>query len=191
MVNKSKIHKILKKTEFGNPVLRGKIKPVSPQEIISDDIQDLIADMRHTLVKKKYGIGIAAPQVGRDIALSVIHIRPNKTRPDLPKEKWADLVIINPRIVMSHGNKKPMWEGCISLPEVFAKVPRYKKIELEYLNEYAKERTKIFEGLLAHVIQHEVDHLNGVLYVDRVKDPSTFMSGPEYRKRIVPNTKPE
>lgn len=182
---------ILRKTEFGNPILRGRAKQLTLIEIKSAETQELITNIRYTLVEKKYGIGLAAPQVGQGVALSVIYIRPTKTRPNLPKDKWADLVIINPKITMTYGNKKQLWEGCISLSEVFAKVPRYKKIRLEYLDEQGAEQTKIFEGLLAHVIQHEVDHLNGVLFVDKVKDPSSFMSGAEYRKRIVPKTKPE
>ena len=176
---------ILEKTEFGNPILRGRAKQLSKDEVLSAEIQSLIASIRHTLVAKKYGIGLAAPQVGHSLALSVIHIRPTKTRPNLPKEKWADLVIINPKIIKTFGRKEQLWEGCISLPEVFAKVPRYKKIKLQFLDEEGREQIKTFEGLLAHVIQHETDHLNGGLFVDKVKDPSTFMSGTEYRKQIV------
>lgn len=183
--------KVLQKTEFGNPILRKPAKQLKADEILSDKIQKLILDMRHTLTTKKYGVGLAAPQVREGIALSVIRIRPTRTRPNLPKEKWADLVIINPKILRTSGSEKQMWEGCISLPEVFAKVPRYKKIELEYIDENGANQSQIFEGLLAHVIQHEVDHLDGKLFVDRVTNPSTFMTGAEYRKRIAPNTEPE
>lgn len=179
--------RILRRTQFGNPILRQKARELSEKEVLSEQIQQLIRSIRQTLKERKYGIGLAAQQVGRNIALSVIHIRPTKTRPNLPKSKWADLVIINPKITRTYGVKRQEWEGCISLAEVFAKVPRYKKIQLEYLDENAVRRTKNFEGLLAQVIQHEVDHLNGKLFVDRVVDPSTFMSGSEYRKRIVKN----
>jgi peptide deformylase len=79
-----------------------------------------------------------------------------------------------------------MWEGCISSGAgkagLFAKVPRYEKIELEYLDESAVSHKKVFSGLVAHVIQHEVDHLNGILFVDKVKDSTTFMTYSEYRK---------
>lgn len=183
--------KVLRRIEFGNPILREKARELSRAEVLSGDIQKLIADMRYTLIEKKYGIGLAAPQVGHNVALSVIYIRPTKSRPNLPKEKWANLVIINPKITKTFGSKKQLWEGCISLPEVFAKVPRYKKIELQYLDEEGINQIKIFEGLLAHVIQHEIDHLKGVLFVDKVKDPGSFMSGAEYRKRVVPVVAPE
>ena len=179
--------KVLQKTEFGNPVLRHTAKKLTKDKVLATETKNLISNLRHTLVTKKYGIGLAAPQVGQSVALSVICIRPTKTRPNLPKSKWAELVIINPKIIKTYGAKKQMWEGCISLPEVFAKVPRYKKIQLEYLDESGVKRVKTFEGLLAHVIQHEVDHLNGILFPDIVTQPRTYMSGPEYRKRIVPS----
>ena len=183
--------KILRKTEFGNPILRLKAEQYTKSAIAAKDTQQLIVNLKHTLIEKKFGVGLAAPQVGKSVALSVIHIRPTKTRPNLPKEKWSDLAIINPKITKTYGNKKQMWEGCISLPEVFAKVPRYRKIQLEYLDNQGVKQIKEFEGLIAHVIQHEVDHLNGILFVDKVINPSTFMTGAEYRKRIVPNTEPE
>jgi len=178
--------KILSRKEFGNPILKAIAKPLSENEILSDKTQNLILDMRYTLELKKYGVGLAAPQVGQNVSLSVIYIRPTKTRPNLPKSKWADLVLVNPIITKTFSSKKQMWEGCISLSDVFAKVPRYRKIELEYLDAKAEKHKKIYEGLVAHVIQHEVDHLQGKLFVDRVTDPSTYMSGREYRKRIVP-----
>lgn len=183
--------KILRRFLFGHPVLREKTRQLTKEEILSKEVQNLIKSIRHTLTVRKWGIGLAAPQLGRGVAISVIRIRPNKTRPDLPKEKWADLVIINPVIVKTFGAKKQMWEGCISLPEVFAKVPRYKRIELEYIDEKGRKHVKRFEGLLSHVIQHETDHLNGILFVDKVKDYSTFMSGKEYRGRVVPGSEPE
>src|SRR3989344_360125 len=177
--------KILRRRQFGNPIFRQRPVELSKEQILSEFIQELIKNMKYTLEKRKYGTGLAAPQVGHNVSLSVIHIRPTKTRPQLPKSKWADLVIINPKITKTYGAKTQLWEGCISLAEVFAKVPRYKKIDLEYMDENAKQQTKTFEGLLAQVIQHEVDHLSGVLFVDKVEDSSTFMSGTEYRKRIV------
>jgi len=176
------MRRILKRIEFGNPILRCETKKLSREEILSKDIQELIDDIRHTLDNKKYGIGLAAPQVGRDISLSVIHIRPTKLRPDLPKSMWASLVIINPKVTKTYGRPKQYWEGCISLSNTFAKVPRYKKIAVSYTDEKAAKQEKIFEGLLAHVIQHETDHLNGTLFVDRVKDHSTYITATEYKK---------
>ena len=179
----------LSKSSFGNPVLRTRARQLSVDEIKLDEVQQLISNIKHTLQEKKYGIGLAAPQLGKSVALSVIYIRPTKTRPNLPKSEWADLVIINPQITEKSKETKSYWEGCISLTDVFAKVLRHKTIKIKYLDENAKSQEKQFSGLLAHVIQHEVDHLNGILYVDRVKDSKTYMSATEYRKRIVKKEK--
>ncbi len=180
---------VLSKISFGNPILRTTVKQLPVEEIKSDEIQKLISDIKYTLQVKKYGIGLAAPQVGKSVALSVIYIRQTKTRPDLPKSEWADQVIINPQITEKSKETKDYWEGCISLTNVFAKVPRHRTIKVKYLDEKAREHQKQFSGLLAHVIQHEVDHLKGILYVDRVKDPSTYISASEYKKRIVKKEK--
>lgn len=174
--------KVLRRTQFGNPILRTKARQLTKSRILSTETKRLIADMRYTLAKKKYGVGLAAPQVGRNLALAIIEIKPTKTRPKLPKEKWVSLVIVNPKVVKTYGNRKQLYEGCISFAEVFAKVPRYKKIRLRYLDEKAKSHEKDFDSLLAHVIQHEVDHLNGVLFVERVKDKTSFITQSEYIK---------
>lgn len=175
---------LLDRIEFGDPILRVKAKNLTVDEIKSAKIQKLIADMRHTLISKKLGIGLAAPQVGQGIALSVISIRPTKHR---PKVKEFDLVIINPEITKTFGYRTQTWEGCLSAGKsgLFAKTPRYKKVEAEYLNEKGQKKKGIFSGLQAQVIQHETDHLNGILFVDRVKDTSTYMTLKEYKKRII------
>lgn len=177
--------KALRRTQFGNPILRKPARSLTKSEVRSKEILNLIKNIKFTLKTKKYGVGMAAPQVGEAVSLAVIQIRPTKIRPKLPKNKWADLVIINPKITKTWGHRQQMWEGCISFAEVFAKVSRYKKIELEYLDEKALKHKKTFDGLVAHVIQHEIDHLKGVLFVDKVKDVSTFMTASEYKKRIV------
>lgn len=178
--------RILKATRFGNPILRSKTERLTSEQITSGRIQDLIEDMRYTLLKKKYGVGIAAPQVGVDVALSVIGIKPT---PNRPNSEPFEAVIINPEIIETYGNKKQLWEGCISCGTenntLFARVPRYTKIRLRWVDEKGAQREETLEDFVAHVAQHETDHLNGILFVDRVKDPSTFMMADEYRKRIV------
>src|SRR3990167_1006233 len=97
--------KILRRREFGDPILRAEARELSRQNILSKQTKQLIADMRYTLAKKKYGVGLAAPQVGQSIALAIIEIKPTKTRPRLPKHKWASLVLINPKIVKFYGQR--------------------------------------------------------------------------------------
>lgn len=175
--------KQLKIVQFGNEVLRIPTAQLLPEEIQSKQTQDLISDMQSLLKKKKLGIGLAATQVGYSKSLAVIEIQKTPLR-NLTEEQ--SLVIINPVITKVFGRKTQMWEGCISAGAgkagLFAKVPRYKKIELMYLDEHAQVHTKVFEGLSAHVIQHEVDHLQGILFVDRVRDPKTYMTYAEYKK---------
>src|SRR5262249_44358239 len=140
----------MKITEFGNPLLRQKAKTLKVSDIRSPKIQRLIKEMREFLLPKKMGVGLAAPQVGEDLNLAIISIRPVKNRRGVEE---FDLVLINPKIIRTFGRKSQEWEGCISggalKSGLFAKVPRYKKIELEYRDEKGKQQQKIFEGLQA------------------------------------------
>jgi peptide deformylase len=173
----------MKITEFGDTILRQKVTKLTVSGIKSPKTQKLIKEMQEFLHSKKRGIGLAAPQVGEDMALAVISIRPTKNRKDVEK---FELVIINPEITKVYGRRSQEWEGCISggalKSGLFAKVPRYKKIELKYHDEKGRLHQDIFENLPAHVIQHEVDHLNGILFVDKVKDTKTFITYSEYMK---------
>lgn len=171
--------KVLKRTEFGNPILRNVANRLTNEEMRSKEFKDLIHDMYYTLENKKYGVGLAAPQVGKNIALVVISAKPTPTRPEIKRQK---LTLVNPEIIRSYGNREGMWEACISGSKLYAKALRYKKIQLKWQDENAKIHEKDFDGFIAHVIQHEVDHLNGILFVDRVKDTKTFITFSEYKK---------
>ncbi len=178
---------LLKRTEFGNPILQQKAPLVEVAEITSAKIQNLIASMRRTLKEKKLGVGIAAPQLNVHLALSVIDITPSKTR---PKVTPFTQVIINPEVIEGIGDKVGMWEGCLSFgtvaSPVFAKADRYKKIKVKFYDEHGVlHDNEILEGFPAHVFQHETDHLNGMLFPSRVSDHTTWMNAAEYRKRIV------
>ena len=137
--------------------------------------------MRYTLKNKKYGVGLAAPQVGVSLRLAVIGSKPTPSRPKILK---LNMVLINPEITKHYGKKTGMWEGCISGPDMYGQAMRYKKITLEWTDETGTQKTKTFEGLAAQIIQHEIDHLNGTLFVDRVEDPKTYITFSEYRKMI-------
>jgi peptide deformylase len=184
------IMKILQRRQFGNSVLRQVTHQLEPEEILSATIQDLIADMLYTLGHRKYGIGLAAPQVGRSIALSIVSIKPTPSRPNNPIRQF---IVINPEIIKTYGAKTPMWEGCISFGGTkdfpYAQVPRYKKIRLRWYDEAAKLHEQDFEGITAHVLQHEVDHLQGILFVDRVEDTKSYMTVAEYRRRYVKSSR--
>ncbi|MDB5160220.1 MAG: Peptide deformylase [Candidatus Saccharibacteria bacterium] len=177
---------ILNSTYFGNPILREQAKRLTRDEILSDEVQTLIDNMYFTLKEKSLGVGLAAPQVGARIALSVLGIKPTPTRPNL--EPFST-VLINPIVAETFGNREQMWEGCVSSGEgdstLYAKVPRYKKIRLQWLDENALEHDEVLEGFVAHVAQHETDHLNGILFVDHVKDTKSYMLATEYKKLIL------
>src|SRR5579871_1733049 len=176
--------KILRRTQFGNPVLRAQTESLTIRAIKSPKIRQLIKNMRWTLKQKKYGIGLAANQVGESISLAIIEIQPTKLRKKIKKSERLSLVLINPRIIETKGKRTQMWEGCISFAEIFAKVPRYKQIRLAYLDENGRKHKRLFKDLPAHVIQHEVDHLKGTLFVDRVKDSKSYITLAEYKKLL-------
>jgi peptide deformylase len=172
-------NKILQRTQFGNPILRMPTRKLLPKEIIAADTKQLITDMFYTLDNKKMGVGLAANQIGQSLAISVIGIKKTPARQDVTPVR---MVIVNPEIIKTYGNATGMWEGCISFAKAFALTKRYKKIRLRYYDEYGQQQEADFEGLLAHVLQHETDHLNGILFVDKVKNTKSWMTETEYIK---------
>lgn len=181
--------KVLVRTQFGDPILRKEARRVTKAEITSQKIQTLIADMQHTLKSLKLGVGLAAPQVGASLQLAVICIQPTAHRPDVtPFEE----VLINPVITEKSKGTALLWEGCISSGDgdvgLFAKVSRHKEICVTYQAADGTTHRRTFTGLQAQVIQHEVDHLHGALFVDRVEDTSSYMTYAEYIKRIRSKT---
>jgi peptide deformylase len=174
---------VLKITEFGCPILRQSAEKCSLDEIKAQSMVSLVANMKNLLISKKLGVGLAAPQVGISKALFIIAIRSSELR---PQSKTFDLVVINPEIVQTFGRRVQLYEGCISAGPgkagLFAKVPRYKKLKLSYYDQQGKKHIQTFDGLRAHIIQHEVDHLNGVLFVDRVRDTHSYITYKEYIK---------
>ncbi len=174
---------ILPLCQVGDPILRRKARRLEIDDIRLPEIQQLIVDIKHTVAKKQYGVGLAAPQVGQSIALSVIAIKPTPNRPDLePFEQ----VIINPSY-KGLGRTIGMWEGCASGVDgqIFAQAQRYNRIAAEWDDENGKHHSTELGGFVAHVFQHETDHLDGVLFFERVTDPTTYMAANEYRKRVV------
>lgn len=178
----------LRRAMFGNPILRTSARRLTAEEILSEDMQRLIQEMRDLLAGRKHGVGLAAPQVGQSVAVSVIGIKPTPNHPDTTA---VDMVIINPEIVRTYGRKTGMWEGCISFGSgpaaPYAQAMRSPKVRVRYLDEQAVQHEADYDGLMAHVLQHEIDHINGVLFVDRVSDTKTYMTMGEYKKHIKKN----
>lgn len=168
-----------------DPILHQTSQPIPITRIKTAETQKLVRDIKNTLEGGEYGVGMSAIQIGKPLAIAVVMIRPTPTRPNLePFNK----VYFNAEIIETDGEKVPMWEGCCSVlgkdgNPVYAQVPRYKKICVRYLDEDAVTQEEYVDGFLAHVLQHEIDHQNGVLFTDLI-DESDIVSCDEY-KRIM------
>lgn len=169
---------------FGNPILRDVALQLSDEEIASEETKDFVQALFARLLADD-GVGLAAPQVGVSKALFVIAIHPNAYHPE--RENFR-AVAINPGYE-GIGRRISMWEGCLSSGDgrsvLFGKALRYKKIVAIYTDQDGVHHREELNGLLAHIFQHETDHLNGRLFVDLVRDPTSYMTGDEYRKRIL------
>jgi peptide deformylase len=165
----------LKIVQAGDPVLRQTARPLTPTEILSADLQRLIADMRETMHDAP-GVGLAAPQVGLSLQLAVIEDRPETLR-DLPPAQLAERerrpvpfhALINPVIHARSEGNVDFFEGCLSVAGFVAVVPRAIAVEVEYLDEHAKPHRIQARGWYARILQHEIDHLQGGLYLDRMR----------------------
>jgi peptide deformylase len=174
--------KILPRTQFGNPILRSKAKKVSYKFFKTIKGKKLIKSMIYTM-RRDNGVGLAAPQIGQPLSIAVMEMRPSVNRPKL-KHK-GPIVVVNPRILKHSKNKINGWEGCLSLRAIRAMVPRSKTITVEYYNENGKKITEEATGFWARIFQHEIDHLNGLGYIDRIENTKTIMMFSEYKKRVL------
>ncbi len=162
---------ILKVARLGHPVLRKVAEPVSPAELKSPEIQKFIDDMVETM-REYNGAGLAATQVHTPKQVAVIEVVRNPRYPDAPSIPLT--VIVNPRMTPLGPETEEEWEGCLSVPDLRGKVPRYTAVGLQALNRDGQAVDLTARGFFARVIQHETDHLNGIVYLDRMKDLSTL-----------------
>ena len=148
---------------YGQPVLRKVTEDITPDY---PGLKQLIADMWETLADSE-GIGLAAPQVGKDIRLAVIDLDPLSE--DMPEYKDFKRVYINPHIIEYDETKmESLEEGCLSLPAIHEKVTRPTRIRVQWMDEDFQPHDEWVEGYLTRVMQHEFDHLDGKMFVDRV-----------------------
>jgi len=186
----------LKIIQAGEPVLRDPAQPLTQKEILSAETQRLMADMRDTM-RDAPGVGLAAPQVGIGLQLAVIEDREDLLKAVSPDE-LADKertgvafhVIVNPRITPLGEEKIEFFEGCLSVSGFLAAVARSRRVRVECLDENAKPRVIEASGWYARILQHEIDHLNGTLYIDRMH-PRSFTTLDNYSRhwRSKPTTK--
>jgi peptide deformylase len=171
----------LKIVQVGEPVLRQIARPLLQEEIALAETQQLIVWMHETM-RDAPGVGLAAPQVGLPLQLAVIEDRPEYSK-DIAADRLAERqrqavpfqVLINPRIVEQSEEQVEFFEGCLSLGGFSALVNRSRQVAVEYWDERGQPRRVEAQGWYARILQHEIDHLNGRLYIDRMESRS-FMS---------------
>lgn len=161
-------------------VLRERAREVAPDELASPEMQRLIDDMIETM-RAASGAGLAANQVGETLRIAVIEVRPGNERYPY-KPPIALTVIVNPVLELVGEDRFENNEGCLSLPGVRGVVPRAVDVRVRYLDRDGAPHEEARCGLTAGTFQHEVDHLDGILFVDRVQDPATITTWDEFER---------
>lgn len=164
------INQNLEIAQVGNPILRQQAQWVT--DITDEKLQQFIDTLLTTAMDAK-GVGIAAPQVSQSYRLFIVCSHPNPRYPDAPL--MEPTVMINPRLVSHSEDIVKGWEGCLSVPGVRGLVPRYQTITVEYLDRYGRLHQQKFTDFVARIFQHELDHLNGILFIDRVKNSQDLL----------------
>ncbi|MGB3292121.1 MAG: peptide deformylase [Phormidesmis sp.] len=172
--------KVLEVAELGNAVLRSPTHPI--QNIQDPAVQKLIDNLIKTTLKAN-GVGIAAPQVSTSLQLFIVASRPNLRYLHAPMMDPTPM--INPQIVAYSDQQIEDWEGCLSVPGLRGKVKRSQEIEIIYTDRHGEQQQKIFTDFVARIIQHEYDHINGKVFLDRVESTLDLMSEAEYHSQIV------
>ncbi len=175
-MNSSQKRKIV---QLGNPVLRKQAELVTDFE--SEYVKQVVADMQFTLAQSN-GVGIAAPQVSESKAIVIIASRPTARYPSAPE--MEPVVLFNPTMTVVNPVLEKDWEGCLSIPGIRALVPRFKAIQVDFQNAEGTKCVLALEEFPARVFQHEYDHLQGLVYLDRVENNREIISEAEFLKNI-------
>lgn len=166
--------------QLGHPILRQVAEKIG--NIRSDETQTLIDNML-TTVEQAGGVGIAAPQTHQSKRLFIVCSKPNVRYPNAPA--MEPTAMINPQI-LSHGSEQEKgWEGCLSVPKLRGFVPRYTQIKVSYFDRNGQEHFAEYTDFLARVFQHELDHLDGLTFVDRVESSTDLISEQEWYRQFV------
>lgn len=163
--------------ELGHPILRQTASAIA--NIQDDRIQTLIDQLLVT-VKQSNGVGIAAPQVAQSSQLMIVASRPNPRYPDAPEMEPTPM--INPQILSHSTEMVKGWEGCLSIPGIRGQVPRYQAIEIEYCDRNGNLQKRQLTDFVARIFQHEYDHFNGIVFLDRVESTRDLLTENEYQK---------
>lgn len=167
---------------MGHPTLRKVAETVDPSELKTPEFKQLLVDMYDTM-KVEGGIGIAAPQIDVSKQVTLIELPDNN-------ERYGDLegtplmVIINPVLTYLTQEHQGFWEGCLSVPGLRGFVERPKSVQVDYINEHGEAKTIVADDFLATVFQHELDHLFGKLYIDRITDTTKIAYTEEFSEFV-------
>ena len=164
---------------MGDPRLWEKSVPVT--DFASEDLQILLRDMRDTMAHLN-GAGLAAPQIGVGLRVVIFGVRSNPRYPDV--EEVPDTVLVNPTLTPLDSAMEEGWEGCLSVPGMRGWVPRYTRLKYAGYDQHGKRFVREVSGFHARVVQHEVDHLDGVLYPMRIRDLTKF----GFNEELFPGT---
>ena len=170
---------ILKVTRLGHPVLRQVAEIVAPETIMRAEFQQFVDDMIETMHEYE-GVGLAAPQVHVSQQVAVLEVTKHPRYPEAPSVPLT--VLINPRLTVLAEATVDRWEGCLSIPELRGVVPRYSELRVEALDRHGNLLDFIAKDFHARVIQHEYDHLQGKVYLDRMLSLDTLTHLTEWQR---------
>ncbi len=171
--------KVREIAQLGDPVLRQKSSKVDDTN--SEQVVKVVEVMLNTLSKSN-GVGIAAPQVSESVRIVIIASRPSKRYPSAPE--MEPVIMFNPYFENLSEEVNKDWEGCLSIPGIRALVPRYEKIKVSYQNQQGTQQELLTDGFIARIFQHEYDHLDGLVYLDRVEDNKDIISEVAFQKMM-------
>jgi len=170
---------VLKVAHLGHPILRQRAEPISPEAIGGPETQRLVDDMLETMDDHD-GAGLAAPQVHVSRRLVVYGVRANPRYPDA--EEVPLTVLINPVLTPVVEEQEEDWEGCLSVPDLRGRVPRFTRVRVQAYGRDGRRLAFTAEGFHARVVQHECDHLDGVVYLDRMRSLASLSFLPEFHR---------
>ncbi|MDO8433291.1 MAG: peptide deformylase [Candidatus Binatus sp.] len=179
---------ILKVARLGYPSIRMIAAPVAIDQIKTHDFQKLIDDMVETMHEYS-GVGLAAPQVHLSIQLAVLEVENHPRYPEMPSVPLT--VLINPVVTILDSTPVDEFEGCLSIPDLRGRVPRFKQLRVTALGRNGEPLDFVVSDFHARVIQHETDHLKGEVYLDRMLDLRSLGFLPEWQRFILPSRPPE
>ncbi|MDD9938398.1 MAG: peptide deformylase [Myxococcales bacterium] len=180
---------IRKVARMGHPVLRQPTRELSREEIRAPETRALVRDMIETM-HEYGGVGLAAPQVHEPVRLAVLEVDAESARYPADDEQPL-LVVFNAHVTVLDETPFGFWEGCLSVPGLRGYVERPSRIRVDYQDHEGEQRALEAQGFIATVFQHELDHLDGVLYVDKVKDPSRLAFIEEYQRYHMEAPQPD